>query len=83
MIVRSLLIFAALVGAAFGDVRAQLEPFLEQHYYDCHDDFDAEGDLNLLDFKFDPKNPRNLAIWKDVFYRVEDGEMPPKTKKRP
>lgn len=83
MIVRSLLIFAALVGAAFGDVRAQLEPFLEQHCYDCHDDFDAEGDLNLLDFKFDPKNPRNLAIWKDVFYRVEDGEMPPKKKKRP
>jgi len=83
MIVSSLLIFAALVGAALGHVLAQLEPFMEQHCYDYHDDFDAEGDLNLLDLKFHPKDPRNLAIWKDVFYRVEDGEMPPKKKKRP
>lgn len=72
-----------LIQAASADVRTDLEPFLEQHCYDCHDDFDHEGDLNLLDLKFDPSDPRNLAIWKDVFVRVEDGEMPPKKKKRP
>ena len=79
----SILSVFLLTITASADVRSNLEPFLEQHCYDCHDDFDNEGDLNLLDLKFDPNDPRNLAIWKDVFVRVEDGEMPPKKKKRP
>ncbi|MGJ8695636.1 MAG: DUF1592 domain-containing protein [Verrucomicrobiaceae bacterium] len=83
MIIRSFFVFAALLGAVRGDVRAELEPFLDQHCYSCHDDFDAEADLNLLDMKFDPTDPGNLATWKDVFHRVEAGEMPPKKKERP
>ncbi|MGC6426413.1 MAG: DUF1592 domain-containing protein [Akkermansiaceae bacterium] len=76
-------LFLALLLPAKGDVREALEPFLDQHCYACHDDFDQEADLNLLDLKFDPKDPENRAIWEKVFHRVEDGEMPPKKKKRP
>ena len=68
---------------ALADLRASLEPFLDQHCYACHDDFDNEGDLNLLDLKFDPSDSENQALWQKVFHRVEDGEMPPKKKKRP
>jgi len=80
---RSLIFIPLLFSSAFGDLRSDLEPFLESHCYDCHDDIDAEGDLNLLDLKFDPSSPQDLKIWEEVFHRVELGEMPPKKKDRP
>lgn len=64
-------------------LRAQLEPFLEENCFDCHDDETAKGDLNLLDLKFDPRNHANFEIWERVYDRVESGEMPPQNKKRP
>ena len=79
----SIILFLGAQCLSHGNVRAELEPFLAQHCYDCHDDLDMEGDLNLLDLKVDPSDPQNLQIWKDVFHRVESGEMPPKKKKRP
>lgn len=75
---RCLCLFAALTGIALGDVRERLEPFLEQHCYQCHDDFDNEGDLNLLDQEFAPHDPENRALWEKVVRRVEAGEMPPR-----
>ena len=83
MRILSLLLAPALVSLAAADLRSGLEPFLEQHCYDCHDDFDAEADLNLLDLKFDPSNDANRKTWEKVFHRVETGEMPPKKEKRP
>ena len=80
---RFLFFFSALVACLHADVRKGVEVFLEQHCYDCHDDIDNEGGLNLLDLKFDPENQENRAHWEDVFQRVEAGEMPPKKKKRP
>lgn len=80
---RLLLIFLALVTCLRADVRMGLETFLEQHCYDCHDDIDNEGGLNLLDLKFDSGDPNNRTQWEAVFQRVEAGEMPPKKKKRP
>jgi len=80
---RLLFFLSLLFGSAHADLRSDLEPFLESHCYDCHDDIDSEGDLNLLDLKFDPSSPGNLKIWAEVFHRVELGEMPPKKEKRP
>lgn len=71
------------IGLLPADLRDDLEPFLDTHCYACHDDIDNEGGLNLLDLKLDPENPKNRSIWEQVFRRVEDGEMPPKKKKRP
>ena len=58
---RSLMFIPLLFSSAIGDLRSDLEPFLESHCYDCHDDIDAEGDLNLLDLKFDSSSPQDLG----------------------
>ncbi|MEJ6642746.1 MAG: DUF1592 domain-containing protein [Akkermansiaceae bacterium] len=83
MRVRILLLTPALISLANADLRSDLEPLLEQHCYDCHDDFDPEAGLNLLDLKFDPSDKANREAWEKVFHRIETGEMPPKKKKRP
>ena len=56
---RFLFFFSALATCLQANVRKDVEVFLEQHCYDCHDDIDNEGGLNLLDLKFDPENPEN------------------------
>ena len=58
-------------------------PFLEQHCTECHDDVSTKGGLNLLELKFDPRDPHNLAKWAMIHDRVESGEMPPEKKPRP
>ncbi|QTN33762.1 DUF1592 domain-containing protein [Akkermansiaceae bacterium] len=74
---------AAHLSPAQQDTRALLEPFLETHCYECHDDIGAEAELNLLGLKFDPADPANFATWERVFRKVHEGEMPPKENKRP
>ena len=64
-------------------IRAQLEPFLEAHCLDCHDDETSKGDLNLYELEFQPERPANFRLWERVYDRVESGEMPPKKKARP
>ncbi len=80
---RFLFFYLVLATCLQADIRTDVESFFEQHCYDCHDDIDSEGGLNLVDLKFDPENPKNRAHWEAVFQRVETGEMPPKKKKRP
>lgn len=80
---RLLLLLLTLSSLSPAKLREELEPFLEQHCYDCHDDLDHEGDLNLLDLDFNPNDQENRSTWERVFERVEAGEMPPKKKKRP
>ncbi|MCG8598554.1 MAG: DUF1592 domain-containing protein [Verrucomicrobiales bacterium] len=64
-------------------VRNNLESFLENHCYECHDDLTAEGDLDLMSVGFDLKNPSDFAAWDHVYERVKNGEMPPEKKPRP
>jgi hypothetical protein len=70
---RSLFLLIALASFASADLREDLEPFLDQHCYACHDDIDAEANLNLLDLPFNPDNEANRKIWERVFERVEVG----------
>ena len=65
------------------DPRTHLEAFLQTHCYECHDDLEQEAELDLLNLKFDPANPGNIATWERVFRKVHEGEMPPKENKRP
>lgn len=67
---RFLFFFSALATCLHANVRKDVEVFLEQHCYDCHDDIDNEGGLNLLDLKFDPENPENRAYWESVFQEL-------------
>ncbi|MEM9281564.1 MAG: DUF1592 domain-containing protein [Verrucomicrobiota bacterium] len=61
----------------------EVELFLSDNCYDCHDDTVQKGGLNLLDLALDLSDPANFETWKMVHFRVSEGEMPPKNKKRP
>ena len=64
-------------------VHDRLEPFLDRHCTDCHDDAESKGGLDLYSLAYKPNEADNFAIWQHVFDRVEQGEMPPKKKKQP
>lgn len=78
-------LFAASTAAvqAQDDLLKQLDPFLSEHCYECHDDLTAEADLDLTSLAMNPSNPINFDTWDAVFQRVKDGEMPPKEEPRP
>src|SRR5258706_675383 len=56
--------------------------FLSKHCTECHGAEDPKGGLNLEALRLDPKDPKNFAAWVKVHDRVQDGEMPPKKKKK-
>lgn len=77
--------FAWVGGTVSADeeIWKKLNPFLEQHCLECHDDLTTKGDFDLTALHFDLKDPAEFAAWDLVYQRVKDGEMPPKKKPRP
>jgi hypothetical protein len=69
-----------LFAAAF---TMQDRAFLEKHCSECHGAEEPKGGLDLVDLKLDLRDPRSFATWTKVHDRVQDGEMPPKKKRRP
>lgn len=61
----------------------EIDSFLAENCFDCHDDEVSKGELNLLDLKFDLDDPHLMEKWVRVFERAESGEMPPEKKPRP
>lgn len=57
--------------------------FLENHCLDCHDSSEQKGDLNLEELSFDLSDPKVMSHWVLIHDRVQNGEMPPKKKRRP
>ncbi|MEJ6634239.1 MAG: DUF1588 domain-containing protein [Akkermansiaceae bacterium] len=55
--------------------------FLEFHCFECHDDADAEADLNLMELG--PPDETNTDLWKSIWAQVALKEMPPKKKEQP
>ena len=78
-----LLCIPAQLSAENKKLPKSLEPLLESHCFDCHDDLTTEGDLNLYDLSFDLSSAHGFNTWSRVFDRIKEGEMPPKKKKRP
>ncbi len=64
-------------------VPAGLQPYLEKHCYDCHDDTTQKGGLRLDNLAADFSQPEGARTWVEVFDKVRLGEMPPKKKERP
>jgi tRNA A37 threonylcarbamoyladenosine modification protein TsaB len=58
-----------------------IQPFLDQHCLECHDDSVAKAGLNLLDLG--PVDETNAAVWKSVWAQVSLREMPPGKRPRP
>lgn len=55
--------------------------FLDLNCYDCHNDADTEGGLDIENLKFDPSDPASMRTWILIHDRVHDQEMPPRDKK--
>jgi hypothetical protein len=52
---------------------------IEQNCTDCHDAETKKGKLDLTALTFDLADPKAMERWVQVFDRVENGEMPPKS----
>jgi hypothetical protein len=57
--------------------------FIEQHCASCHNDVEAERDLDLTSLPLNPGDPKNADRWTKVHDRILAGEMPPSRKPRP
>lgn len=77
---------AAMLALALGCVvsaegnEPAITAFLDRHCTVCHDDAEAEGELNLLDLAFAPGEGANRNQWVRLHDRVLAGEMPPHEK---
>jgi len=65
------------------DIPPRVFDFLENHCLDCHDSSEQKGDLNLEEMSFDLSDPKVMSHWVLIHDRVQNGEMPPKKKRRP
>jgi hypothetical protein len=63
--------------------RADTAAYLKAHCVSCHDGETKKGGLDLTALKFEPAKPDNFARWVRVHDRIESGEMPPRSRKRP
>lgn len=73
----------ALFGSCSFGFDRPLQPFLEKHCYECHDDVTAKGGLDLFELGGDLGDEANAAKWERIHDRVAQGEMPPKDKPQP
>ena len=82
------LVASFVLAAVFAQGAALPEPvmsMIDNRCSSCHNDEDKKGGLDLtspalLSLTAEPKN---FALWVNVFDRVNSGEMPPKPKPRP
>jgi hypothetical protein len=65
------------------DAPQSIHRFIDLNCFDCHNDVDREGGLNLEGFKFDPNSVESMNQWTLMFDRVKNHEMPPKDDLQP
>ena len=73
--------FAALATAADPPPEAHL--FLEHYCVKCHGGESPKGDLSLEPLAKPGAKFTQLAVWQQVLEKLENNEMPPKSKPRP
>lgn len=74
------LLGAALRAAPLGSV---VDTFALAHCADCHDPDMKKGGFDLTTLARDLENPAAFGRWVQMFDRVTEGEMPPKSEPRP
>ncbi len=55
-----------------------VQDFFYLNCYDCHNEVDKEGGLDLESLNFNPDDPSNMNLWAFVHDRIKHKEMPPK-----
>lgn len=80
-----------LTGCAIGSVRAadrdayevDALPFFKAHCLRCHDDKQQKGEFRLDTLARDFGTQQTAERWAEVLFRINSGEMPPKTEPQP
>jgi len=66
-------------GASDADaLPASVVEFFDLNCYECHNDVDQKGELDLESLRLDPTNSASMKTWGLIHDRVRDREMPPK-----
>ncbi|MEE3061392.1 MAG: c-type cytochrome domain-containing protein, partial [Verrucomicrobiota bacterium] len=60
-----------------------IEPFFENHCFDCHDTDTAKADLDLEGLTRSIVDVADAQNWQDILDQLNSGEMPPKKKAQP
>ena len=70
---------------AYGDAyfKDQVQPFLKNYCYDCHNNQKHKGDLNLESLTGFEANLKAVDMWQEVVFQLEDSEMPPEDEAQP
>lgn len=63
--------------------QADLKPFLDQYCVRCHGEKKPKANLPLHTLSANPVTRSEIATWKEVFSKIEAGEMPPDGSKQP
>ncbi len=85
----TLVAFGSLLWLALTPMRSapalgpEVFAFTDRYCSNCHNEVDKEGGLDLTSFKDQLTDPNAFLTWVRVHDRVQNGEMPPKEKKRP
>jgi hypothetical protein len=56
-------------------------PLLDQQCFDCHDEVEKKGGLDLSVFKDEAAVMKDRKIWRSVYEKVESHQMPPPKRK--
>ncbi|MDG2170678.1 MAG: DUF1587 domain-containing protein, partial [Opitutales bacterium] len=84
LIFASLLVVPIAVSAQSEHIISKsVHDFIDLNCFDCHNEVDKEGGLDLENAKFDPNDLGSMNQWTLMFDRVKDGEMPPEEDMQP
>lgn len=71
------------VAKSGSQIPATIPQFIDLNCYDCHNEVDKEGGLNLEDLVFDANSVASMNQWALMYDRVKNHEMPPKDDLQP
>ncbi|MBK1878127.1 DUF1592 domain-containing protein [Pelagicoccus mobilis] len=60
------------------ELPAEIHDFLDLNCYECHNEVDKKGNLDLESLSFIPSDPVSMKKWSFIHDRVRNQEMPPK-----
>ena len=68
---------------SFTNLPESVMDFLDINCYECHNDTEKKGGLDMEALRFDPADSASMRMWTLLHDRVRDGEMPPKDELQP
>jgi hypothetical protein len=78
------IISASLLSAQSDElIPTKVHEFIDLNCFDCHNEVDKEGGLDLENFSFNPNDVASMNQWTFMYDRVKHSEMPPEEDMQP